>query len=147
MHDTQQEEGTLARRGLLKGMVWAGSAMIWTVSGGLPRSGLIGSARAEADGRTFMQMIESHLGFNKQVEINNLTFSPASLTVAPGTTVTWVNRDGIPHIVVCPALGLRSHAIDTGQTFSCRVDRAGRFQYFCGLHPQIKGEITVLQYG
>jgi plastocyanin len=139
MHDAQQKEGTLARRGLLRGMVWAGSAMVLTVSGGVPR--------AEADGLTFMQIIESHLGFNKQVGIDHFTFSPASLTVAPGTTVTWVNRDEIPHSIVCPALGLRSHAMDTGQTFSSRVTRAGRFQYFCGIHPDIMGEIMVLQYG
>jgi plastocyanin len=82
-------------------------------------------------------------GPETQVAIDNFTFSPALLTVSPGTTVTWVNRDDIPHSIVCLALGLKSHAMDTDQTFSCRVDRAGRFEYFCGIHPHMKGEIMV----
>ena len=79
----------------------------------------------------------------QQVGIDNFTFSPALLTVMPGTTVTWVNRDDIPHSVVCPALGLRSRAMDTDQTFSSRVDQVGRFEYFCGIHPHMRGTLVV----
>ena len=53
------------RRGFLKCMSWAGSAMIWTVAGGVPRSGLVGSAEAAPAGFTFAQISDSHLGFNK----------------------------------------------------------------------------------
>ena len=53
------------RRGFLKCMSWAGSAMIWTVAGGIPRSGLVGSAEAAPTGFTFAQISDSHLGFNK----------------------------------------------------------------------------------
>lgn len=52
------------RRGLLKCMVWAGAGVLWTVSGGVPRSSLIGSAHAaEAADFSFMQISDSHIGF------------------------------------------------------------------------------------
>ena len=53
------------RRGFLRCMSWAGSAMIWTVAGGIPRSGLVGSAEAAPAGFTFAQISDSHLGFYK----------------------------------------------------------------------------------
>jgi Icc protein len=53
------------RRGFLKCMTWAGSAMLWTVSGGVPRSHLIGQAEAAVTGFTFAQVSDSHLGFDK----------------------------------------------------------------------------------
>jgi 3',5'-cyclic AMP phosphodiesterase CpdA len=58
------------RRGFLKCMTWAGSAMLWTVSGGIPRSHLIGQAEAAATGFTFAQVSDSHLGFDKPVNAN-----------------------------------------------------------------------------
>jgi Icc protein len=58
------------RRGFLKCMTWAGSAMLWTVAGGVPRSHLIGSADAAATGFTFAQVSDSHLGFDKPVNTN-----------------------------------------------------------------------------
>ncbi len=55
------------RRGFLKCMTWAGSAMLWTVAGGVPRSHLIGQAEAAETGFTFAQVSDSHLGFDKPV--------------------------------------------------------------------------------
>ena len=63
--------GDLQRRGFLKCMTWAGTAMVWTVAGGVPRSRLIGSAEAAAnDGFTFVQISDSHLGFDKPANPN-----------------------------------------------------------------------------
>src|SRR3954447_23993174 len=59
--------GDLQRRGFLKCMTWAGSAMIWTVAGGIPRSRLVGPAEAAGTGFSFAQVSDSHLGFNKPV--------------------------------------------------------------------------------
>lgn len=78
-----------------------------------------------------------------QVGIDNFTFSPAILAATAGTTITWVNHDDIPHSIVCPALGLKSRAMDTDQSFSCRLDQVGSFEYFCGIHPQMKGKLVV----
>jgi 3',5'-cyclic-AMP phosphodiesterase len=58
------------RRGFLKCMTWAGSAMLWTVSGGIPRSHIIGQAEAADTGFTFAQVSDSHLGFDKPVNAN-----------------------------------------------------------------------------
>jgi 3',5'-cyclic-AMP phosphodiesterase len=55
------------RRGFLKCMTWAGSAMLWTVAGGIPRSHVIGQAEAAEAGFTFAQVSDSHLGFDKPV--------------------------------------------------------------------------------
>ena len=58
------------RRGFLKCMTWAGTAMVWTVAGGIPRSRLIGSADAAETGFTFAQVSDSHLGFDKPANPN-----------------------------------------------------------------------------
>jgi 3',5'-cyclic AMP phosphodiesterase CpdA len=57
----------LGRREVLECMVWAGTGVLWTVSGGVPHSvGLIGEAlAAEPKGFTFLQMSDSHIGFDK----------------------------------------------------------------------------------
>ena len=57
----------LGRREVLECMVWAGTGVLWTVSGGVPHSvGLIGDAlAAEPKGFTFLQMSDSHIGFDK----------------------------------------------------------------------------------
>ena len=53
------------RRAALRCMTWAGTAMIWTVAGGVPRSRMIGEAEAAGDSFTFAQISDSHLGFDK----------------------------------------------------------------------------------
>jgi Icc protein len=55
----------LQRRGFLKCMTWAGTAMVWTVAGGIPRSQIIGAAEAATTDFSFVQISDSHLGFDK----------------------------------------------------------------------------------
>jgi len=77
--------------------------------------------------------------------IDNFSFSPGEITVAPGTTVTWENRDDIPHTVTgadTPHL-FKSDPLDTGDHFSYRFDHAGRFAYFCSLHAHMQGVVVV----
>jgi Icc protein len=66
---TQADHST-DRRGFLKCMTWAGSAMVWTVAGGIPRSRVIGQVQAAETGFTFAQVSDSHLGFDKPVNTN-----------------------------------------------------------------------------
>jgi plastocyanin len=77
-----------------------------------------------------------------KVSIDNFTFSPASLTVKVGDTVTWTNRDDIPHTIVS-AGKFRSKALDTDNSFSFTFTSAGDYQYFCSLHPHMTGTIKV----
>ncbi|HWV95930.1 MAG TPA: cupredoxin family copper-binding protein [Xanthobacteraceae bacterium] len=77
------------------------------------------------------------------VTIDNFTFGPANLTVPAGTTVTWTNRDDIPHSVVATDKAFRSAALDTNDSYSFTFRTAGTFAYFCGLHPHMTGKVTV----
>ena len=74
---------------------------------------------------------------------DNFTFSPKELTVAVGTTVTWVNHDDIPHLVVEKKTTFRSKALDTDDSYSYTFTSAGTFDYFCGLHPHMVGQVIV----
>jgi amicyanin len=78
-----------------------------------------------------------------QVVIDNFTFSPTPLTVKLGATVTWMNRDDMPHSVVFPTLKLKSPPMDTDESFSHTFDAAGTFDYVCGLHPFMHGQVVV----
>ena len=78
------------------------------------------------------------------VAIGNFTFEPAALTVPVGTTVTWVNRDDIPHLVDAGDGSFASPPLDTDDSFSLTLTTAGEIAYFCGLHPHMTGTITVV---
>ena len=77
-----------------------------------------------------------------EVHIDNFVFAPAELTVKTGTTVTWTNRDDIPHTVVS-AGKFRSKTLDTDDKFSFTFTAAGDYKYFCSLHPHMSGMIKV----
>lgn len=77
------------------------------------------------------------------VSIDNFTFGPAEITIAPGTTVTWVNNDDIPHTVVATDKSFKSKVLDTEGTFSYTFNSVGEFQYFCSLHPHMTGMVRV----
>jgi len=61
------DENGVDRRGALQCMLWAGTGVLWTVSGGVPKSGLLGSAQAATGGFSFLQISDSHVGFSKPV--------------------------------------------------------------------------------
>jgi plastocyanin len=70
-------------------------------------------------------------------------FSPLTMTVAAGTTVTWSNRDEEPHTVVGETGLFRSPALDTNESFSFRFDQPGTYRFVCSIHPQMTGTIIV----
>ena len=76
------------------------------------------------------------------VTIDNFTFTPQTLTVKAGTTVTWTNQDDIPHNVISTG-NFRSKALDTEDKYSFTFTTPGKFEYFCGLHPHMTGSIVV----
>ena len=77
------------------------------------------------------------------VTIDNFSFSPATLTVPAGTTVTWTNHDDIPHNIAERDQKFKSKALDTDDSFSYTFAAAGTYEYFCGLHPKMTGKIIV----
>jgi plastocyanin len=77
------------------------------------------------------------------VKIDNFSFGPAAVTVPVGTTVTWTNRDDIPHTVVSTDGVFKSKALDTDDTFSFVFSKPGIYSYFCSIHPKMTGQIIV----
>ena len=76
--------------------------------------------------------------------IDNFTFKPQPLTIKAGTTVTWTNRDDIPHGVASSSNAFpKSKALDTDQSYSFTFTTPGSYQYFCYLHPHMVGTVVV----
>ncbi|MCL2385521.1 MAG: metallophosphoesterase [Alphaproteobacteria bacterium] len=71
---SDQECGGLDRRQVLKCMIWAGTGVLWTIEGGVPKSlGIAGEALAkDTGGLTFLQISDSHVGFDKPANPNTI---------------------------------------------------------------------------
>ena len=78
-----------------------------------------------------------------EVKVDNFSFGPAALTVAVGTTVTWTNRDDIPHTIVSTEKVFKSKVLDTDEKFAFTFDKAGTYSYFCSIHPKMTGSVVV----
>jgi plastocyanin len=78
-----------------------------------------------------------------QVAIQNFKFTPATVTVPVGTTVTWVNHDDDAHTVTADDGGLVSPGLDHGEHFSYRFTAPGTYAYHCALHPHMTARILV----
>jgi plastocyanin len=78
-----------------------------------------------------------------EVKIDNFSFGPAELTVPVGTTLTWTNRDDIPHTVVSTDKVFKSKVLDTDEKFSFTFSKAGTYPYFCSIHPKMTGKVVV----
>ncbi len=79
-----------------------------------------------------------------EIKIDNFSFGPMTLTVAAGTTVTWINNDDVPHTVVSEdTTTFKSKALDTGDKFSYTFAKPGTYPYFCSVHPKMMAEIVV----
>jgi plastocyanin len=77
------------------------------------------------------------------VEIRDYQYVPAVLTVAVGTTVTWINRDEDAHSVVSESARFHSNALDTGETFAFTFAVAGTYQVSCSLHSRMTSTVIV----
>src|SRR5215204_6399328 len=81
------------------------------------------------------------------VEIRNNAFIPDQLNVAPGTTVTFVNRDTVPHTATADNKLFDSGELAPGASYPVVLDGAGTVTYHCELHPEMKGSILVGEGG
>ena len=78
-----------------------------------------------------------------EVFIQGSAFSPATITVKANTTITWTNKDGIPHTVTSNTGIFESNSISGGGTWSQPFITAGSFPYHCSIHPSMKGTVVV----
>jgi plastocyanin len=78
------------------------------------------------------------------VDIENFAFVPPNLSVTSGATVTWTNRDDVPHTVSADdGKSFDSSALAQGQTFQITAGPPGTYTYFCRIHPFMKATLTV----
>ncbi len=78
-----------------------------------------------------------------EVKIDNFSFGPAEIKVRAGTTVTWTDRDDIPHTVVSTDKVFKSKVLDTDEKFSFTFNKPGTYEYFCSIHPKMTGKVVV----
>jgi len=79
------------------------------------------------------------------VTISQMQFSPARVTVKKGATVTWKQRDGMPHTVTASNGSFGSQTLNGGASYSRTFDEPGEYSYYCSLHPSMRGEIVVTE--
>lgn len=79
-----------------------------------------------------------------KVAIKDFAYSPATLTVKKGTTVTWTNEDAAVHTVTSDSGSeLQSKSLSKGGTFSHTFSSIGTFDYHCAPHPSMKASVVV----
>ncbi len=75
------------------------------------------------------------------IAISNFAFSPQTLTVPVGTTVTWINQDTVGHQIKSDTFN--SGLLNQGDTFQFTFSKAGTYNYSCAIHPSMTGTIVV----
>jgi plastocyanin len=125
------------RRTTFKCMVWAGTLVVVAA---LMATTLAVPRRAQAEAAAVKAEAKPQAW---TVKIDNFTFGPQRLTVKTGTTVTWRNEDDIPHTVASAARAFKSKALDTDDAYSFTFTTPGIYEYFCSLHPHMRGTIVV----
>jgi plastocyanin len=78
-----------------------------------------------------------------RVTIDNFVFKPDVITVPVGTRIVWENDDDIPHTIVETKGTFHSPALDTEDKYGFTFATPGTFEYFCSLHPHMKGKVVV----
>jgi len=77
------------------------------------------------------------------IQISNFSYSPASLTVKVGDTVSWTNQDSMGHSATADDNSFDTGIIDQGKTGTATFTKAGTFTYHCSVHPTMHGTIIV----
>ena len=99
----EAEARGVSRRGALECMIWAGTGVLWALSGGVPKSlGLLGDAlAAEAPSFTFLQISDSHIGFNKPANrdaLGTLREAIAKVKAVPAKPAFMIHTGDITHL-------------------------------------------------
>lgn len=77
------------------------------------------------------------------VRVESFAFSPAVITVPVGETVTWTNQDIEEHTVTARDRSFGSDAIENGKAFQFTFSKAGTYEYYCAIHPEMVGRVIV----
>ena len=85
----------------------------------------------------------SALAAEHKVEIQGMAFSPAKLTVAVGDTIIFTNQDGAPHTGTATNTSFDTGILNQGESGTITLTKAGTLDYFCAVHPSMKGQLIV----
>jgi len=77
------------------------------------------------------------------VTIADFAFKPATVTIHPGQSTLWVNKDADAHTATAVDKSFDSGGLDTGEHWQHTFTKPGRYAYICALHPYMKGTIVV----
>jgi len=77
------------------------------------------------------------------IDISKFAFGPKEITVAPGTTVVWLNHDETPHTIAASDHSFVSKALDTDDRYEHTFAEEGDIPYFCTVHPFMTGVVHV----
>lgn len=83
---------------------------------------------------------------SNSIMIEKFALNPVTLTVKPGTRVTWTNRDGVAHTIMSDSgstVQYTSEQLAYGAVYTYTFDQAGTYTYHCSIHPSMKGSIVV----
>jgi hypothetical protein len=100
MNGNQKGNG-VDRRQALECMAWAGSGLVWTLSGGVPGAWLVGGAEAAASGFSFVQISDSHIGFDRPANPNalgTLEEAIAKIGALPSKPAFMIHTGDITHL-------------------------------------------------
>jgi plastocyanin len=77
--------------------------------------------------------------------MKNIAFQPSRIEIAAGTTVEWTNSDAVAHTVTAADRGFDSGNMAPGATWRYTFTKPGTYQFFCTLHPFMKGVVVVTE--
>src|SRR6202163_4994639 len=102
-HHDHNDKGGPSRRKVLECMTWAGTGVLWTIAGGVPRSlGIVDEAMAkDAGGLTFLQISDSHMGFDKPANPNakgTLEEAVSKIIALPQKPAFMIHTGDISHL-------------------------------------------------
>jgi amicyanin len=153
---TNDEDQTAVSHWILRRVACVGTGVIATLAigvlTGLPIEQTARGAQHGAGGMHFVRIGAVPPGDDKPagtadgkqvVVVDNFSFTPATVAVPVGTTVTWTNHDDIPHNVISPEQKFKSPVMDTDETFSHTFETAGTYKYYCSIHPRMTGQVVV----
>jgi plastocyanin len=82
------------------------------------------------------------LAANHNVTIQGMKFSPASVKVAVGDTITFTNKDSMPHTATAGDGAFDTGRLGKGKSKKVTISVAGTHAYICTIHPSMKGKVT-----
>ncbi len=101
-------------------------------------SGMTGMTSAAPSGAAAAQPVAANA-----VNIRNFAFGPQIVTVKPGVTVHWTNRDSEAHTVTSDDGAFNSPVLQPGASFSFTFTKRGSYSYHCSIHPFMTGKVVV----